>query len=347
MKQILPLTLILCCAVTFGQAQTWSIQYDVSGQGFNNIRPRVALTTNNAPVVLWGDDANNIVYTASWNGNGFDPPVRVHSMATDAFTSYWAGPEIAASGDTVFIGLKIMPEDLHGVYSVRSIDGGQTCDDTVRIDDSMDSLTRFPTVAIATGGNPVFAYMKFDMNWMDPQYHVANSSDGGLTFNNDVNGSAQAPGEVCDCCPADLQIQGDRQVLSFRNNENNLRESWAAISNDGGATFPSAKRTDSTGWVIFSCPSVGPDAVLDGDVLTSVYMSAGSGSTKVYVSESNTTSFDIDFQSRLDNWDTVTAFSNYPRIAGDGDVIATVWQNAFFGNLNVYFAWSGAGAAGL
>ena len=347
MKKILSLLLCLWCTLALGQTQIWSAQYDVSGLGYSNIRPRVALTTNNAPIVLWGDDANNIVYTATWNGSGFDAPVRVHSLTSDAFTSYWAGPEIDASGDTVFIGLKIMPEDQHGVYSVRSVDGGQTYDDTVRIDLSGDSLTRFPTVAIAAGGKPVFAYMKFDMNWMDPQYHVANSSDGGLTFNDDVNATALASGEVCDCCPANLQIQGDRQLLTFRNNENNLRESWAAISDDGGASFPSAKRIDSTGWVIFSCPSVGPDAVLNGDEVTAVYMSAGNGPSKVYVSESNVTSFDIDFQSRLDNWDTITAFSNYPRIAGDGNVIAAVWQNMEFGNVNVYFSSSTTGAADL
>jgi hypothetical protein len=348
MKKLLSIICILFCGVAVAQTQNWSAQFDVSGTGYNNVRPRIALMTDNTPIVLWGDDVNNAVYTATWNGSGFNTPVRVHSLNSDAFTSYWAGPEIAASGDTVFIGLKIMPEDQHGVYSVRSVDAGQTYDDTVRIDLSADSLTRFPTVAIAAGGQPVFAYMKFDINWMDPQYHVANSSDGGLTFNADVAGTALAPEEVCDCCPANVQIQGQRQVLTFRNNMANLRETWAAVSEDGGATFAAAGKIDTSEWIIFACPSTGPDAVLMDDQLTTVYMSAGSGKSKVYISETDlSNNFSVDFQSKLQTADPVTAQANYIRIAGGDDVIAAVWQHTEFGNANVYFTTSNSGAVAM
>ena len=122
MKKLLSIFCVLFCGVAVAQTQDWSAQFGVSGTGYNNVRPRIALMTDNTPSVLWGDDVNNAVYTATWNGSGFNTPVRVHSLNSDAFTSYWAGPEIAASGDTVFIGLKIMPEDQHGVYSVRSVD---------------------------------------------------------------------------------------------------------------------------------------------------------------------------------------------------------------------------------
>ena len=345
MKQILVIVFTIWCSISFGQTQTWSAEFDVSGTGVNNVRPRIALLNDNTPIVLWGDDLNNVVYTATWNGNGFNAPVRVHSMSTDVFTSYWAGPEIAASGDTVFIGLKIMPEYEHGVYSVRSVDGGQTYADTVRIDASMDSITRYPTVAIAAGGNPVFAYMKFDENELYAQYHVANSSDGGLTFNPGVNGSVNAGGEVCDCCPANIQVQGDRQVLIFRNNATNLRETWAATSEDAGLTFASAKQVDTTGWVIFACPSTGPDAILKGDQLTTVFMSAASGKAKVYISESDVTAFGIDFLSKLKTTDTVTAQANYARIAGGDDVMAAVWQYTEWGNADILFSLSNSGAA--
>jgi len=339
---------LLFCGSILVQAQIWSTQFDVSGTGYNNVRPRIALMTDNTPIVLWGDDVNNAVYTAIWNGSGFDTPVRVHSLNSNAFTSYWAGPEIAASGDTVFIGLKIIPEDQHGVYSVRSVDAGQTYDDTVRIDISPDSLTRFPTVAIAAGGNPVFAYMKFDMNWLDPQYHVANSSDGGLTFNGDVAATALAPDEVCDCCPANIQVQGQRQVLAFRNNWADLRETWASVSEDGGNTFTSVGNIDTSEWIIFACPSTGPDAVLMGDELTTVYMSAGSGKAKVYVSEADLASnFNVDFQSMLQTADPVTAQANYVRLAGGDDVLAAVWQHTEFGDSDVYFTTSNSGAAGM
>ena len=348
MKKLFSFFCVLCCGSALLQAQSWSAQFDVSGKGYNNVRPRIALMTDNTPIVLWGDDVNNVVYTATWNGSGFNTPVRVHSLSSDAFTSYWAGPEIAAAGDTVFIGLKITPEDQHGVYSVRSVDAGQTYDDTVRIDVSEDSLTRFPTVAIAAGGNPVFAYMKFDMNWLDPQYHVANSSDGGLTFNTDVAATALAPDEVCDCCPANIQIQGQRQVLTFRNNWADLRETWASVSEDGGSTFAAVGNIDTSEWIIFACPSTGPDAVLMGDQLTTVYMSAGSGKAKVYVSEADLAdNFNLGFQSVLQTADPVTAQANYVRLAGGDDVLAAVWHHTEFGNSDIYLTTSNSGATAM
>ena len=148
------------------------------------------------------------------------------------------------------------------------------------------------------------------------------------------------------CCP-NLQIQGDRQVLTFRNNATNLRETWVAISKDAGLSFASAKPIDTTGWIIFACPSTGPDAVLKGNELTTVFMSAATGKSKVYISESDITGFGIDFMSKLKTTDTVTAQANYVRIAGGDDVIAAVWQYTEWGDANIYFSVSNSGASAM
>ncbi|MBL4657967.1 MAG: T9SS type A sorting domain-containing protein [Flavobacteriales bacterium] len=346
MRKLLVVLLGAWSTIAFGQG-TWSNQVAVSAPGFSNARPRIALMADNSPIVMWGDDVSSIVYTASWNGSSFDAPVRVHSTGTEAFTSYWAGPDIAAHGDTVYIGLAILPEIMHGMYSVRSVDGGQTWEDTVRIDNLPNGQTRFPTVAVNDDGHPVYAYMVYDDMMMDPQYHVSTSSDWGITFGADVNGTGQAAGEVCDCCPANVQIEGDRQVLTFRNNEVNLRETWVAISDDGGATFPNTKRVDTTGWTINACPSIGPDALLNGDMLTTVFMSRGTAVAKVYVSETDVTNFGIDYMSMLKTADTVTEQSNYIRVAGGDNVMAAVWQYTEWGNPNIYMTFSSTGAAGL
>lgn len=109
MKKGLSLTFIILFAAVLVQAQTWSQEYMVSSTGFGSERPRIALMSNNTPIVLWGDgQPNNIVYTARWNGAGFDAPVRVHSDSTEVFTDFWAGPDIATSGDTIFIGKSVV-----------------------------------------------------------------------------------------------------------------------------------------------------------------------------------------------------------------------------------------------
>ena len=331
------------------QTLTWSAEFPVTGgSSYNNVRPRIALTTGNTPIIMWGDDVNNVVYTAKWNGSGFTAPLKIHSDSIDVFTSYWAGPEFEAAGDTVFIGLKVLPEADNGVYSVRSTDGGVTFDDTVRIDNIGDSLARFPTVAIADGGNPVFSYMKFDPNWMDAQYTVVESMDGGDTFEKDVEAGLLVTGEACDCCPAAIKAEGQRHVLMFRNNDNNLREMWFAYSDDEGMTFTGSGNVDTADWIIFSCPSSGPDFIFSGNTIHSTWMSSGDGgASKVYVGTYDIGTSQILYHNTISSVMPVANYQNYSRMDGEPGMLGVVLQHTNFGNTDVLFASSLAGTAGL
>ncbi|HHZ66052.1 MAG TPA: T9SS type A sorting domain-containing protein [Flavobacteriales bacterium] len=350
MKYLVILVTLLLSSSLKAQTLTWSAEYPVTGgNSFSNVRPRIALTTGNTPIIMWGDDVNSDVYTAKWTGSGFTAPLKIHSDSIDVFTSNWAGPEFEASGDTVFIGLKVLPEADNGVYSVRSTDGGLTFDDTVRIENIGDSLARFPTVTIANGGNPVFAYMKFDSNWMDAQYTVAQSIDGGDTFEQDVEAGLLVTGEACDCCPAAIKTDGQRQVLMFRNNDNNLRENWLVYSDDGGTSFIASAVADTTNWEVFSCPSFGPDFIISGNAIHSTWLSRGTGGVeRIYVGTFDINTMQITFQDTISSGTLpVTNFERYSRMAGEADVVGVVYQHTSFGNTDIILASSQTGSAGL
>ena len=340
MKQIFTLLLTLIFPL-FGIAQNLGIAIPVADNNtYGKTRPRIVTTTNDVPVVRWGSKTTDKVYTARLNGNAFANPVTITQGSNIAFVDDWAGPDMASYGNDVFVTFHSQPEATGFVYVVKSSDGGVTFGDTIRAESAAVEQSRFPVIAVDPNGNPAVMFMRFSGNWVDPQYVVANSTDGGATYLADANASELAPGEVCDCCPAALLSEGQRQVAMFRNNDNNLRNLWVTVSNDNGADFPTGDDMDPNNWIINSCPSTGPDGHINGDSLYTVWMSAGQGSSRVYMS-----SVHLPTAIRGTTWEVspnqnASANQNYPRIAGEGEVMGIVYQEAASGNIDCFITIS-------
>lgn len=334
-------------SITNTYAQTsinFSPPVTVAPSTFDNVRPRISLTTNNNPIIMWGRGNNKKIFTARFNGSSFDAPA-IHTPGTfQAFVTDWASAEMAASGDTVFVVYKSEPALTGGIYLTRSTDGGITFTDTIRIDDIEPNISRFSNVSIGTGGNPVVTFMIFEPAWLDPQYAVINSTDGGNTFLPEVVATSTAPGEACDCCPASLTIKDDKQVVLFRNNIGNLRNMWGVLSADGGLNFSTAGEIDQTNWNLNVCPSSGPTGFIFGDSMVYTWMSGASGGYRVYSGTVN-----------LNNWQVGSNqmiapginSQNMPRIAGNADTLAVVWEQINGITDLILMSWSVTGPAGL
>ena len=163
---------------------------------------------------------------------------------------------------------------------------------------------------------------------------MANSPNGGQSYLDDVNASEIAPGEVCDCCPAALLSEGQRQVAMFRNNDNNLRDLWVTISNDNGADFDTGDDMDPNNWMINSCPSTGPDGYMNGDTLYTVWMSAGQGASRVYMSSVYLPTGTLGATYEVASDPITSTNHNYPRVAGEGQIMGVVYQQSASGNVN-------------
>ncbi|MFT5512762.1 MAG: hypothetical protein ACI8SE_001160 [Bacteroidia bacterium] len=309
-----------------------------------NTRPKVAVTKDGNPLVMWGKATNQGVYVSKLNNGSFTSPLKVTPDGINAFVQSWAGPGLDARGDTAYVTFKSQPESSGFVYVVRSTDGGKTFGDTIRVSDN--NWSRFPEVAILPNGNPVVTFMDFDKDFHDPRYVVAASSDGGKSFGNTVNASGKAPGEACDCCPGFIMADQKRITILFRNNDNDLRDIWASISTDGGKTFELAKDIDNNNWMIGACPSTGPEAITVGDSLISVWMSGATGRSVVNVGTANITDLNVGINAVVTP-DVANAIQNYPKIAGDQSVLAVTWQEVAQSSRNVMFGMSITGASGL
>lgn len=326
---LLIISIYISIFVSAQSAIAWNMTMDIANNTHDNMQPHVAVDGAGNPLVIWGRMSDESVFFSRWNGAAFTAPVKLNPAWLTVATASWMGPAIAAKGDTVYVVVKRTPEasDTNRMFIFSSFNGGVSFNQPVEFGFIADSISRFPAVTIDDNGNPIVTFMKFNSSFMDSRWVVAKSSDMGNTFSIDVKASGWGgSAEVCDCCPGALISSGNTTAMVYRNNNNNIRDMWTGISNNNATSFPSGFAVDTTNWMVMSCPSSGPDAIIIGDTLYSVFMSSGSGSYRVYLSRTLISTGEIISHTLLTGAITGLTQQNYPRIASFGNAVAIVWK---------------------
>jgi hypothetical protein len=330
-KIITLIAITLCCTV---KAQiSWTTGGNIAASSYSNLHPRIAMDRSGNPLIIWGRMSDESVFFSRWDGTAFTSPVKLNGSLTIA-TASWMGPDIASHGDTVYVVMKQTPESdsLHHIFIVHSYDGGMNFSQPQRIDFIADSISRFPIVSCDSTGNPIVAFMKFNSAYLESCWVILKSSDYGITFTTDVKASGwgASPG-VCDCCPGAIVSSGNNCIMLYRNNNNNIRDTWAGFSTDNGDSFTSGCDVDSNNWMLNICPSTGPDGIVIGDTLYSVFCNGASGNYLSYLSKTS-----VSTQTWLSTQNLATGIpglsqQNYPRIASSGNAVGIVWKQTISG----------------
>lgn len=318
---------------------SWGFPTLVSEAPNGNIRPRIALTNDDIPVIIAGKSGNGDLQVSRWTGFSFTTSANILPAGMGTYIANWTGPDIAANGDTVIVVFKALPFDTGKTYAMRSVDGGVTFSDTVRVDDHNTGRVFMPALAMDADGNPSVNYMIFDGNSADPRWAISRSSDGGLTYGPGQEVSNVLFGEACDCCPAEIAIDGDRQVLLFRNNMSNVRDIHGVLSEDGGTTFASGGNLEYLGWNVNTCPSTGPHGFISGDSLYSVAASKASGNYRVYINSAGIDgSVTANQQVSPPPPTNLNGSQNFPRLSAANDTIVLVWEEKESSNPDIFCA---------
>jgi len=308
----------------------WEMGMNIANNSYGNMHPRMAIDRAGNPLIIWGKMSDESVYFSRWNSTSFTTPIKLNPTGFTVANASWMGPDIASLGDTVYVVFKRSPENKseNNIFIISSFDGGKNFSAPIRVDFIQDSLSRFPTVTIDSKGNPIVAFMKFNSKFLESRWVVTKSTDMGKTFAVDTkaSGYSGADAEVCDCCPGAIVATEKNTVLLYRDNYKNIRDIWAAISDNACQSFDTGFHADNTNWMITSCPSTGPDGIIIGDTLYSVYMSGGSKVFRNYLSKSTLSNSMVATVTNLGNNIMGLSQQNYPRIATDGKAAAIVWR---------------------
>ena len=303
------------------------------------MHPRITMDGLGNPFVIWGRLSDASVFFSKWTGTAFTTPVKLNPTWLKVAAASWMGPDIASKGDTIYIVVKRIPEasDTNHIYIMRSFNGGLSFSQPIRVDFIADSISRFPTVSIDASGNPVVAFMKFNAKFGDSRWVVTKSVDYGNTFSKDVkaSGYSGAGAEVCDCCPGAIVSSANGSAVLYRDNLSNIRDIWTGISTNNNVTFNNGFSADNTNWFLQSCPASGPDGIIVGDSLYTVFLSGASTKYRTYFSKSSISSGSVYSVSSLTGNIAGLSQQNYPRIATDGNAAAIVWNQTVNGSVQL------------
>ncbi|MFN8393501.1 MAG: T9SS type A sorting domain-containing protein [Bacteroidia bacterium] len=328
----------------------WQAPIQVAnGSVYDNIRPQIAVTSGNVPLVLWcKSTGGKNGYVARWNGSAFDTPFKINPSGS--INSYTVeGPNIAAKGDTIFIAYTTYPPSSAQVMVRSSFDAGLNWSNPIWVDSLNPDMPTFGNVAILPGGNPIVNYIRQTTAYLSPRWVARASSDGGMTWAPEAVSSAAAPGtDVCDCCTGHLYSHQGKVISVFRNNDANLRDFWATVSTDGGQTFGTAIDLDTTDWTLAACPSSGAGSAIVGDSIYSVFMSQGTDAlARVWIGAASLNGSTTAYNLRLNGNVAQGTIQNYPVIAASGDTIVAAWMESTSSNPEIMLRYSFHGIAGL
>jgi len=302
-------------------------------------RPRITLVNDTIPLVTWTKtgSGNGIIYSSRWNGTAFDPAVQVTPSGLNVYCSGDEGGDVAARGDTAFI---VFFTTDSRTFSVRSVDGGMTWQDTVRIDhQAPGDMSYTPDVQILRGGNPVIVFEQSDMTMTLTRMKVCRSSDGGQTYSMETDAHLGVTGIPCECCPPALLVNDSMVYVFYRNNDNNLRNIVMTVSSDSGNTFPVISEFDQSNWTISACPTAGAEAMFYQDSILATWKSAN----KIYYGCGHAVNGGESPHALLEPSLASTVVQKQPSVCGSGDTVVYTWSDRRTANYDVYVAISGSG----
>jgi len=343
------IVLLLTSGLSFGQQPlTLSEAITVAdGATYGAIRPRIVLS-GQTPVVLFGKTGTEkTLNVARWNGVTFSAPVNILPTGLNIILHPLDAPSIAANGNDIFATFFTLPHTSSEVYIVKSADGGITWSDTIRVTHIGDSVPTLTDIEILGNGDPIVSFIKTDLNWEDPDQMVARSTDVGFSFLPAVNGTALTTGEPCNCCASAVVTSGNTVALLFRNNDNDIRDAFASISFDGGATFDDLVQVDFSGWNIPVCPSSGPVGFISGNTLNVAWRTERGGGATIQYGSLNLQTLQAGVNYSVDPLAGVGSSQDQPQMAGNLDTIGVVWQDGRNGSSDIYFGWSTTGPSGF
>ena len=331
---------------SFGQYLNPSDTYILSSgpsEGYD--RPRVVITANNSPFVIWSKPSTpKAIKARKWNGNSFDSTFNL--VNSDLMPTGFIGPEIAANGDTVYLIFESLLHNNHVIYLKRSLDGGITFSDTIRVSDNSNTHKfAMPNISVREDGNPVVSYMECLPNWTDWKQVVKTSFNLGMSFSPATDVSALASGEPCDCCQSTLVTNGNSVYLLFRNNDNNVRNTYIAKSTDDGLTFSDIQDLDDINWVLNACPTSSPVGAVIGDSIMVVRRNGGSGVNELYKSNVNKDDLQKSYFSQVES--SGSSLQDKAEIATDLNNFVSVWDENRNGNKDCFYSVIGSDGKSL
>lgn len=272
-----------CCMAPFADAGDAMVLAEGSGPR-HPCQPQAAVSDDGAIHVVWGCGDEVFHRKADPEGTSFGPPTTL-SLAPVMSLGLRRGPRVAASHDAVCITAIGGPTGKGrdgDVWAVRTIDGGRSWSDPVRLNTSAGSA-REGLHGMAAGPDGAMCCVWLDLRNSRTEIMAATSTNGGSTWGRDVLVYRSPEKSVCECCHPTVAYDAQGRIyVQWRNSLRGSRDMFFARSDDGGTSFNQAKKLGAGSWSLNACPmDGGAIGVFQGDIVSTwrrertVYLSGG------------------------------------------------------------------------
>ncbi len=261
---MIPRLLLLTCIVvsTLTAAPVEVIPPDLRGA----VQPQVAVAPSGRIHVVFGKD-NAIYHTTSPDGRTFSAPVKVGELEKLALRMR-RGPRVSATDKLVLV-TAISHTD-GNLHAWTSADAGKAWKESAPLNTAPKSA-REGLHSIAGDGRGLVAAVWLDLRGSGTELRGRVSRDGGATWAGDTRIYESPDGHVCECCVPSVAIGPRGEIAAlWRNWLGGSRDMWAAISTDGGKSFPQPQKLGTGSWPLKGCPMDGGGIAFSpaGDWLT-------------------------------------------------------------------------------
>lgn len=327
--------LIFLCAISSIYAQDIYISSasNVLNENLSGIKfPRIAINGNEEPIILYGKSGD--LYITIKSSNGFSEPINITENSPNSTNADSYGADIVTFNNHVYVSYQSASD----IYLIHSQDNGSTWSEPIVPVEFPDHHVEFSKIGVDGNGNPRIVSIMANLNWSDPRQIVIYTNDGNnysytVANNETVN-------IVCECCQGEFIATETEDIVLYRDNDNDIRDIELAISENNSASYNTHQMIDFSGWYFPSCPVTGPEAIVVNNNIQAVWMSKGSGSSRVIAGTFDLGNLTAGENIRLDDNVGISVTQNYPQIAGNENFSAMLWQDNRYTFKNIFLSYS-------
>ncbi len=217
------------------------------------LQPQLAVAPSGKVHGVFGA-GNAIYFTSSDDGRTFRPPVKVAQLEKLALRMR-RGPRIVATDGVIAItAISHTTGTLHGWTST---DDGSSWKASGALNTATKSA-REGMHGMAGDGRGLVALTWLDLRSGGMELWNRVSRDCGRTWEAEARVYASPDGHICECCHPSVALGPKGEIAAmWRNWLGGARDMWAAVSTDGGKTFPQPQKLGTGSWPLKGCPMDG------------------------------------------------------------------------------------------
>ena len=221
-------------------------------------QPQAAISADGIVHVVFGVGEDVVHCRSMDEGKSFSEPV-VAFRVPNLSLGMRRGPRIAIAGETLVvsaIGGKLGKGKDGDLVAWRSIDGGQTWQGPVQVNDSKDSAREgLHAMAASTSGEAWCTWL--DLRNQRTEIFASKSTDGGASWSLNQLVYRSPEKSVCECCHPSIAMHDGMVHVLFRNSLAGNRDMFLASFRSQDGSSSNAKQLGIKNWKLNACPMDG------------------------------------------------------------------------------------------